>query len=64
MTLSICAGSANPYVRESVAAALGTALGERVIKRVADGEIHFQIQETVRCVGRRISTCQSGMLAC
>lgn len=48
MKLLIVAGSANPSLAQSIAAALGVPLGERVVGRFADGELHVEIEETVR----------------
>jgi ribose-phosphate pyrophosphokinase len=48
MTLSVIAGSANVPLATSIAADLGVTLGERVVQRFADGELHVEIRETVR----------------
>jgi ribose-phosphate pyrophosphokinase len=48
MSLSIFAGSSNPTLAEGMATALGVALGERVLERYPDGELHVEIQESVR----------------
>ena len=48
MTLSIFAGSSNSMLAEGIATALGVSLGERVIERYPDGELHVEIEETVR----------------
>lgn len=57
MNLAIFAGSANPPLAEAVAAALGVALGERVLERFPDGELHVAIEQTVR--GRDVFLLQS-----
>lgn len=48
MKLSLFAGSANPLLAEGIAAALGVALGKRVVERFPDGELHIELEETVR----------------
>lgn len=48
MELSIIAGSANPPLAESVAAALGARLGSRIVQRFPDSELHVEILESVR----------------
>ena len=48
MTLSIFAGSSNSMLAEGIATALGISLGERVLERYPDGELHVEIQESVR----------------
>ncbi|MBW3632447.1 MAG: ribose-phosphate pyrophosphokinase [Chloroflexi bacterium] len=48
MNLSIFAGSSNPMLAEGMAAALGISLGERVLERYPDGELHVEIMESVR----------------
>ena len=47
MTLSIFAGSSNSMLAEGIATALGISLGERVLERYPDGELHVEIQESV-----------------
>jgi ribose-phosphate pyrophosphokinase len=56
MKLSIVAGSANPLLAEGIATALGVPLGERVVERFADGELHVELQESVR--GRHVVLVQ------
>ena len=48
MNLSIFAGSSNPTLAEGIATALGVSLGERVLERYPDGELHVEIQEPLR----------------
>ena len=48
MTLAIFAGSSNPTLAEGIAVALGVALGERMMERYPDGELHVELQESVR----------------
>jgi ribose-phosphate pyrophosphokinase len=48
MTLSLFAGTANPRLAEALASALGVPLGRRMIERFADGELHVEIEESVR----------------
>lgn len=46
--LRIFSGSANPLLAQEIACYLGMELGRIKIKRFADGEIHVQLQESVR----------------
>ena len=48
MTLTIVAGSANMPLATSISAALGVKPCERSIRRFADGELHVEIEESVR----------------
>jgi len=48
MTLAIFAGSANPALAEGIAVALGVSLGQRIIERYPDGELHVELLESVR----------------
>jgi ribose-phosphate pyrophosphokinase len=48
MTLSVIAGSANVPLAASIAATLGVNLRERIVHRFADGELHVEIEESVR----------------
>ena len=48
MRLQLFTGSANPPLAEALAAALGVSLGRCVVERFADGELHVEIEETVR----------------
>jgi ribose-phosphate pyrophosphokinase len=55
--LAIFAGSANPVLARLVAESLGTTLGRRTLSRFPDGELHVEVQETVR--GRDVFLIQS-----
>ena len=46
MTLTVIAGSANAPLATSVSEELGVC--ERVLQRFADGELHVEIEESVR----------------
>ena len=46
--LRIFTGNANPALAASIAAQLGTPLGEMQVKQFSDGEISVQIQESAR----------------
>ncbi len=48
MNLSLFAGTANPQLATGTAAALGIPLGERLIEHFPDGELHVEINESVR----------------
>jgi ribose-phosphate pyrophosphokinase len=48
MTLTVIAGSANVPLAASISAALGVKLCGRVIQRFADGELHVDIDESIR----------------
>jgi ribose-phosphate pyrophosphokinase len=48
MKLVILAGSGNPSLADSVAARLGTRVCRSVLDRFPDGELHAEIQESVR----------------
>jgi len=48
MSLTIFAGSANLLLAEAIAEKLGLRLGSVVVQRFPDGELHIEIQETVR----------------
>jgi ribose-phosphate pyrophosphokinase len=48
MNLSVFAGTANQPLAEAVAAGLGVRLGERVLERFPDGELHVELAGTVR----------------
>jgi ribose-phosphate pyrophosphokinase len=48
MNLSLFAGTANPQLASGTAAALEIPLGERVIEHFPDGEMHVEINESVR----------------
>jgi ribose-phosphate pyrophosphokinase len=44
----VFSGTANPALTEEICQSLQCPLGEAMIRRFADGETHFQIQENVR----------------
>jgi ribose-phosphate pyrophosphokinase len=46
--LNILAGSANPRLAERIADQLGVQLTGRILERFPDGELHIEIQESVR----------------
>lgn len=46
--ITILSGSANLSLAEAIADQLGLRLGSRVLQRFPDGELHVEIQETVR----------------
>jgi ribose-phosphate pyrophosphokinase len=48
MSLKLLSGSANYPLAESVATNLGVALVPRILERFPDGELHIEIQESVR----------------
>jgi ribose-phosphate pyrophosphokinase len=48
MEQTLFSGSANPHLAETLAAELGTGLGALDIHRFPDGELHVEIQESVR----------------
>jgi ribose-phosphate pyrophosphokinase len=48
MNLTVFAGSANLSLAEAVAAKLGLPLGQYIAHRFPDGELHVEIQESVR----------------
>lgn len=48
MSLTIFAGSATPLLAGAVAEQLGLRLGSVAIQRFPDGEVHLEIQDTVR----------------
>jgi ribose-phosphate pyrophosphokinase len=48
MNLSIFSGSANPRLAEVIARNLEMSLGRVVLQRFPDGELHVEIQESVR----------------
>jgi len=48
MNLKIISGSANPALAADIAARLHTGLTPRAIERFPDGELHVEIQETIR----------------
>ena len=48
MTLTVIAGSANLSLATSISAELGVKPLERIVQRFADGELHVDIEESVR----------------
>jgi ribose-phosphate pyrophosphokinase len=48
MTLEILTGSANPDLAEEVAKILGIEPAPRILERFPDGELHVEIQKSVR----------------
>jgi ribose-phosphate pyrophosphokinase len=48
MSLLIFTGSAHPQLAEVIAKGLGMSLGRVVLQRFPDGELHVEIQESVR----------------
>ena len=48
MNLVIISGSANSALAEKVAQVLGVGLAQRILARFPDGELHIQIQQSVR----------------
>lgn len=48
MTLTLIAGTANPSLATSIAHALGIIPCRRTVHRFADGELHVEIDESVR----------------
>jgi ribose-phosphate pyrophosphokinase len=48
MPLKILTGSANRALAETLAPKAGVQLGERILERFPDGELHIEIEESVR----------------
>ena len=48
MSWTLLAGSANLALAEAVAARMGARLGSRELRRFPDGELHVEVQESVR----------------
>ena len=48
MSLKILTGSANPALAESISGKLGLQLTQRILERFPDGELHIELQESVR----------------
>jgi ribose-phosphate pyrophosphokinase len=48
MPLKILTGSANRALAETIAQKAGVQLGERILERFPDGELHIEIEESVR----------------
>ncbi len=57
MDLLIFAGSSNPRLAEALVAEIKVSLSARIMERFADGEIHVNLQESVR--GRDVFLVQS-----
>jgi ribose-phosphate pyrophosphokinase len=60
MTLTLIAGSSNPSLSASIARELGVTLCRRALDRFADGELHAEIEESVR--GHDVYVIQSTSL--
>jgi len=48
MELFLFSGSANQDLSQRVAGLLGVALGDRLVERFADGELHVEVRDSVR----------------
>ncbi|MGK4008308.1 ribose-phosphate pyrophosphokinase-like domain-containing protein [Sorangium sp. So ce1036] len=48
MDLCLFTGTANPPLAQAVAARLGVGLGDALVRRFADGELHVQLRQSVR----------------
>lgn len=48
MTLQVLAGSANSVLAENIARDVGVQLVQRILERFRDGELHIELQESVR----------------
>src|SRR3990172_4570455 len=48
MGLRVYCGTANELLAAEVAGRLGVPLGQRLLRRFSDGEIHVQIQDSIR----------------
>ena len=48
MSLKILTGSANPTLAEKISGKLGVQLAQRILERFPDGELHIELQESVR----------------
>ncbi|WP_437775983.1 ribose-phosphate pyrophosphokinase-like domain-containing protein [Sorangium sp. So ce1097] len=48
MDICLFAGTANVPLARAVAERLGVGLGDALVRRFADGELHVQIRESVR----------------
>jgi ribose-phosphate pyrophosphokinase len=46
--MSLKTGSANPALAENVSEKLGAQLAQRILERFPDGELHIELQESVR----------------
>jgi ribose-phosphate pyrophosphokinase len=48
MSLKILAGSGNPALAKSISGKLGVKLTQRILERFPDGELHIELEESVR----------------
>jgi ribose-phosphate pyrophosphokinase len=48
MSFKILTGSANPALAENISGRLGVQLAQRILERFPDGELHIELQESVR----------------
>jgi ribose-phosphate pyrophosphokinase len=48
MSFKILTGSANPALAENISGKLGVQLAQRILERFPDGELHIELQESVR----------------
>jgi len=48
VSLKILTGSANPTLAEKISGKLGVQLAQRILERFPDGELHIELQESVR----------------
>lgn len=48
MSLKILTGSANPALAENISGKLRVQLAQRILERFPDGELHIELQESVR----------------
>jgi ribose-phosphate pyrophosphokinase len=48
MSLKILTGSANPALAENISGKLGVQLAQCILERFPDGELHIELQESVR----------------
>ena len=56
MSLKLLAGSANLALAQAIAINLGAQLVQRILDRFPDGELHLELQESVR--GCELRTAQ------
>ncbi|HWO42116.1 MAG TPA: ribose-phosphate pyrophosphokinase-like domain-containing protein, partial [Candidatus Eisenbacteria bacterium] len=48
MRIQVLSGSANPLLAKSMAQRLGVELATRILERFPDGELHIELQDSVR----------------
>jgi ribose-phosphate pyrophosphokinase len=48
VNLEILSSSANPVLAENIAKLLGVKLAPRILERFPDGELHIEIQQSLR----------------